>query len=167
MTQPDQYPALKTNALYKASGHGPSRLLWKNREAWCEWVMGLTSHERETASSDGDLFSFSSLLYQQFGAAAQLNGFARTQSSITLLTEEEKDMTIIDKVFRRRINVLALPWSIQGKWCWSLCDWQASFHWQVSQWSLMKNKHCAHTVDQLNKALLCRYTRANKLHRVL
>lgn len=31
----------------------------------------------------------------------------------------------------------------------------------------MKNKHCAHTVDQLNKALLCSYTSANKLHRVL
>lgn len=59
----------------------------------------LTSHERQTAPRDGDLFSFSSLLCQQFGTAAQSNGFARTQSSVTLLTEEEKDMMIIEKVF--------------------------------------------------------------------
>lgn len=31
-----------------------------------------------------------SLLYQQFATAAQLNGYARTQSSITLLTEGKK-----------------------------------------------------------------------------
>jgi len=44
------------------------------------------SHARETPPRDGELFSFCSLLYQQFGTAAALNGFARTQSSITLLT---------------------------------------------------------------------------------
>lgn len=64
-------------------------------------------NERETPLRDGDLFSFCSLLYQQFGMAAQLNGFARTQSSITPLTEGKKDIMLIDKMLPiLRFNVL-------------------------------------------------------------
>ena len=79
----------------RAMGIFPISYLERTKEH-CGMTMVSTSHERETPPRDGDLFSFCALLYQQFGTAAQLNGFARTQSSITVLTEGEKDITLID-----------------------------------------------------------------------
>ncbi len=59
-------------------------------------MTGLQPHIKKTPPSDGDLFSFYTLLYQQVITAAQLNVFARTQSSVTVLTEGGKDITLID-----------------------------------------------------------------------
>ena len=83
------YSPLNTYIECEGNRHLPNQLFWNNRGAY-RGMMRLTSYERETAPRDGDLSSSSSLLHQQFATAAQSDGFARSQSSVTLLTEEEK-----------------------------------------------------------------------------
>lgn len=77
----------------RASDVLPS-LTWKKRRAsWNDG--GAPSVSQETPPRKP--FSFCSLLPQQFAAAAPtLNSFARTQSSVTLLTEGKRDITLID-----------------------------------------------------------------------